>query len=121
MGRGVYSFGTMISRIIALRNMELVDHKGNPVPFDVQFVTADRARKTGGAIEELKGVVLSNAKRKKKPQRITAAMPDDLGDRPNGKRPNHYVNRTRNFMLPNNQVRKAHISLITHMNGEVVL
>lgn len=101
----------------ALRNMERTDHRNNPVPFSVQFVTADLSKKTGGEIIDLKGVVLPWAQKKK--NKSTSQEPRNANSQ--GKKPGHYKNRTRNFLLPNGEIRKAHISLITKFNEQVVL
>jgi hypothetical protein len=47
-----------------LEDMERVDVHGNPVPFEIKFVTADERRKTGGDIKHFgKAVMLTNKKR----------------------------------------------------------
>lgn len=53
----------MIKVLEMVQAMRLVDAKGKPRCFDLIVVTADRARKTGGRILDLRKVVLLTKKR----------------------------------------------------------
>jgi hypothetical protein len=107
-----------MNRIITLKEvlttMERCDHKGKPIPFDLTCITADRVRKTGGDILELKSASLTR-KNKKLPRYVR-----EIGI-PKKKRQNHWHNQTRNILLPNGQVRKVHIRLIVMFNGNPVV
>ncbi len=94
--------------------MELKDGTGKPVPFDIEFVKADRKKKTGGEIVALEKVVLSKNQDKESPEAKSASEPGH-------KSPNHWQNSTRNLkILSSNHIRKVHIRLITKFNGQKV-
>lgn len=84
-------------------------------PFSVEFVTCDLKRKRGGEIISVEGAVL---------MRTTTDRANEQQSKPTNatttRSANEYENATRNLLLPNNQVRKIHIRLITKFNGQSV-
>jgi hypothetical protein len=102
-----------------LSEMDRMDPQGKPVSFDIRFVTADRKRGTSGEIIEIKdarkcidirdGEVVYD-------QRKAASSGDAAVSRP----PNHWINGSRNLLLPNGGIRKIHIRLIIEFNGKKV-
>ena len=102
-----------------LKDMCKVDHKGRPVPFSIQFCTASKKRRTGGELIDLPQAVLSW--NQKKGASKSEPLPEGKTAIESAKKPNHYRNRTRNLVLPNGEMRKVHISLITRFNGHEVI
>jgi hypothetical protein len=99
-----------------LEDMERVDVHGNPVPFEIKFVTADERRKTGGDIKHFgKAVMLTNKKR-------VNASSNLSNIKRQRKKANHWTNATRNIQPvgQNDRIVKVHIHLITHFNGQKV-
>jgi hypothetical protein len=92
----------------ALKKMELRDHRGNAIPFSLQFTTCDENRLTGGEIITAEGVIL--ARHKKRVSRSNQSSP--------AKAANEWDNGTRNLLFPNGEIRKCHIWLITQFNGQ---
>jgi hypothetical protein len=84
-------------------------------PFNVSFYTADKKRKTGGAIVELENVTLTwDANNKPGPEskeKGSSAI----------NAPAHYRHATRNFVLPNNKIRKTHIWLLREFNNKRIV
>jgi len=99
--------------------MDLVDAEGRPVRFQVKYVTANRATGEGGDIIELKDACKCSIRMKKGgelfPQKKSIHAADKLA-----KDPRHWVNSTRNILLPNGQKRKLHIRLIIEFNHKKV-
>lgn len=95
--------------------MERKNEKGTPVPFSIQFTTANRSKGTGGEIIEVKRAILS--KNRKGIPRF--AKNDSV---PQSKRsPNHFANATRNiWSLDAERFFKVHIRLINKINNEEV-
>lgn len=79
--------------------------------FSLQYVTVDRKRKTGG-----KFIDLTEARVNKSSIVSGQSQTKTTGN----KSPNQYENATRNLVLPNGQIRKCHIRLITMFNGQPV-
>ena len=102
-----------------LEIMDSEDVHGNPVRFQVKYVTANRLQGTGGEIIELKdGCKCSGKTKQGKPIfAVKKNFPDN--DRVT-KDPNHWINSTRNCLLPNGQKRKLHIRLIIEFNNKKV-
>jgi len=102
----------MITLMDALNKMDERDRHGEPIPFDIEFVTCDRRRKRGGEIIIMKNAVKS-LKRKPSP----ALAPGQA--RP---APKHGQNSTRNIQcIGSSQIRKINIRLITKLNGENIV
>lgn len=83
-------------------------------PFDIEVITADVKRGTGGRV-----VAYANATKAKrdgnKPQKTQELkLPT--------RSPQHYLNSTRNItLLKERETKKIHIRLITKINGKIVL
>lgn len=99
-----------------LEKMEEFDHDGKPVKFNLKFVTCDRKRGTGGEIIEIVGgrkcVGIRNGKVVYDKRKTEVQGPSRY--------PHHWVNATRNIVLPNGAIRKVHIRLIIEFNGQKV-
>ena len=102
-----------------LEIMDSVDAQEKPVRFQVKYVTANRLEKTGGEIIELQEACKCSV-RTKKGKEIFAAKKNFPADERITKDPNHWVNSTRNILLPNGQKRKLHIRLIIEFNNKKV-
>ena len=102
-----------------LELMDSLDGQGKPVRFQLKFVTANRLEKTGGEIIELKDACKCSV-RTKKGKEIFAAKKNLPADNRITKDPNHWVNSTRNILLPNGQKRNLHIRLIIEFNNKIV-
>lgn len=88
-------------------------------PFDMELVTCDRKRGTGGELISLKGW------QKMGTEEVARKMPS--GSRKTAmamvKNPNHWVNKTINIFNPNNRSLhpiKVHFRLIQFFNGKRV-
>jgi len=103
----------------ALEIMDSVDPHGRPVRFQVKFVTADRTKKEGGEIIELKDASKGPV-RTKNGQEIYPQKKNCQGQERITRNPNHWENSTRNIRLPNGQKRKLHIRLIIEFNNKKV-
>ena len=96
-----------------LRQMEEGEER-----FSIRFVTCDRARKTGGKIEEWHRCQLSRRRKAGAEQPRAPRAAEETSSR----LPNHYQNATRNIVQGNSsQVRKVHIWLILEFNGQKVV
>ena len=102
-----------------LELMDSLDGQGKPVRFQLKFVTANRLEKTGGEIIELKDACKCSVKTTKGKEIFPAKKAIAADDRIT-KDPNHWVNSTRNILLPNGQKRKLHIRLIIEFNNKKV-
>ncbi len=102
-----------------LEIMDSFDGQGKPIRFQLKFVTANRSEKTGGEIIELKDACKCSV-RTKKGKEIFAVKKNLPADNRITKDPNHWVNSTRNILLPNGQKRKLHIRLIIEFNNKKV-
>ncbi len=103
----------------ALEIMDSVDNEGKPVHFQLKYVTANRTTGEGGEMIELIDACKCSVRTKKGgevfPQRKNFPVPDK-----SAKDPRHWVNSTRNILLPNGQKRKLHIRLIIEFNHKKV-
>jgi hypothetical protein len=99
----------------ALSEIDRVDHNGNPVPFSLRFVTADRKRDTGGEIIAVKNAVKCVGK---KNGEVVFLGKEITAPRRNA---HHWENSTRNIALENGGIRKIHIRLIIEFNGQKVI
>jgi len=102
-----------------LEIMDSFDGQGKPVRFQLKFITANRLEKTGGEIIELKDGCKCSG-RTVKGKEIFAVKKNFTVDDRVTKDPNHWVNSTRNILLPNGQKRKLHIRLIIEFNNKKV-
>ena len=101
-----------------LAQMYQIDDTGHPMKFQMRFVTANRNLGTGGEIIEIdnghkvvgkRGGEVIVDKRK-----VYSDVPKLSRD------PHHWINSTRNIILPNGQIRKVHIRLIIEFNHQKV-
>lgn len=107
----------MIQLKEALAQMEQTDANGDKKPFSLQFVTANRSKKTGGRIIDLEQAVLNPAQSNPGGQKAA-----ENGQEKPQKRPNHAQNNTLNIkILSSGKTRKVHKRLITYFNGEKVV
>ena len=81
-------------------------------PFNISFYTADFKRKTGGAIVELKDVILTWDKSKDHKYKDEVSSANT---------PSHYQHATRNFLMNNGKIRKAHIWLMREFNNKRIV
>jgi hypothetical protein len=109
---------TYIQLSKALDLMDLLDDDGKPLKFHLKFVTADRIRRTGGEIIEIQSGKKCVSNRNGKTVFDTRQKVDENPS--NSRQPNHWVNSTRNIILPNGGIRKVHIRLIIEFNNQKV-
>ncbi len=109
---------TYIQLSAALDLMDQLDDDGKPVKFHVKFVTADRIRRTGGEIIEIPCARKCVGNRNGKTVFDTRQKADENPSI--SRQPNHWVNSTRNIILPNGGIRKVHIRLIIEFNNQKV-
>jgi hypothetical protein len=102
----------------ALDEMDQFDDDGKPVRFHVKFVTADRIRRTGGEIIEIPSGRKCVGNRNGKTVFDSRQKADENPSI--SRQPNHWVNSTRNIILPNGGIRKVHIRLIIEFNNQKV-
>ena len=102
----------------ALDEMDQLDHEGKPVKFHIRFVTADRIRRAGGEIIEIPSGRKCVGNRNGKSVFDTRQKADE--NTRTSRQPNHWVNSTRNIILPNGGIRKVHIRLIIEFNSQKV-
>lgn len=93
----------------------------NPARFNIIACTYDQERNTGGKLLILNNVKLSHLNGVGK---IT--VPEEFLRKqeyaPRVKRnPHHNENRTKNFSLPNSEIRKAHIHFILFFNNKQII
>ena len=91
----------------ALTVMTAKDTAGSFIPFDCTVITCNLTEKTGGEKLEIKGAVLAGAPFGKKESRKDA---------------DHYINGTRNIMIPGrSRPVTIHNLLLIRFNGERVI
>jgi|SRR6185437_6140592 len=101
------------------RAVEIID--GGARLKSIRFITADINKGKGGEVIELLNCRLS---RKADAQQSTVNRePSTANGQPStiNRAPNHHYHFTRNLLLPNNQIRKVHPLLVTHLNQEEVI
>jgi hypothetical protein len=106
-----------LSEVLEL--MDQVDSSGINASFDIKFVTFNKKFETGGEIIEVKGgrKCLTEAK---KDGKIIFGIESKGANILQSKKPDHYIQATRNILLPNGEIRKIHIRLIIEFNGKKV-
>jgi len=102
-----------------LELIDSLDGQGKPIRFQLKFVTANRLEKTGGEIIELKDACKCSVRTHWGKEIFPTKKVFAANDRVT-KDPNHWVNSTRNILLPNGQKRKLHIRLIIEFNNKKV-
>lgn len=103
----------------ALEIMDSMDFLGKPVKFQLKYVTANRTTGEGGDIIELKDACKCSVRTKKGKEIFPWKKSSSPGEKL-AKDPRHWVNSTRNILLPNGQKRKLHIRLIIEFNHKKV-
>ena len=105
---------------------EMMDEMRSGNAFSITWVTADRKKETGGKVLHLINAVLVQRDSKAK-KRVGSAVVSNAtvvdDEYLSGKRnPRHYENDTINIMKRGTQqIRKAHVMLITVFNGKPVI
>jgi hypothetical protein len=99
----------------ALKLMDRLDHRGQPIPFNISFVTADRTRGTGGKWINVKGAILSKHN-KNLPHHIRRT--DGFSG---SKKPASYENAQRNIQTPDGTITTVHIRLIKRFNDYEII
>lgn len=99
----------------ALKLMDRLDQKGQPIPFSITILTANRSLDKGGKWLELKGCIL--AKHNNNLPQHARRVDGGGGSR----KPNHYENATRNIQSPDGSITKVHIRLIKTFNGQTII
>lgn len=110
--------------------MNRFSDKGKPVPFSLVFVTADRAKKTGGQFVKVDYAVKNSNLKRSSAFRSSEAKPK-LTDNALAKDPNHWKNQTTNIALfakdemtgklvKTGEMMKVHYRLILFINGKRV-
>jgi hypothetical protein len=102
-----------------LKFMDSLDGQERPVKFQMKYVTANRLQGTGGEIIELKDACKCSGKTKEGKPLFSAKKINSSNNSPS-KDPQHWPHSTRNLLLPNGQIRKAHIRLIIEFNNQKV-
>lgn len=110
----------LISLPDALREMETFED-GMPRRFNIIACSYDVERKTGGKLLVLNNVKLNHLNGVRK-----FVVPDEFKREQTyelkvARNPHHKENRTKNFQLPNSEIRKAHIHFILFYNGKQII
>jgi len=100
----------VISLSDALKLMDRLDHKSNPIPYKISFVTADRTRNTGGKWITIDGAILS---KHNKLLPLHVRRVEGFGG---SKKPASYENAQRNIQAPDGSITSVHIRLIKRFN-----
>lgn len=93
-----------------LKLMDRLDAKGRPVPFKIEFVTADRTRDTGGKWLKIEGAILS------KHNKILPLHMRRVEGFGGSKKPASYENAERNLQAPDGSIKSAKIYLMKRFN-----
>ena len=99
--------------------MDTMDEQDKPAKFQIKYVSANRIQGTGGDIIELKDACKCSGKTKDGKPIFSSKKVNSSNDNPT-KDPQHWTHSTRNLLLPNGQIRKAHIRLIIEFNNQQV-
>jgi hypothetical protein len=106
----------MIQLSEAVRKMEQKDENGDPIPFSLRFVAADKKKGKAGRFVDIDNAIIEGQKNAGNGKKVDSA-PDE-----NSKKPRHNINRTRNIIvLPSKKKRKLHLRLLTQFNGDKVV
>jgi hypothetical protein len=110
----------MVGKVITLAEVVTIINSGKA--FDIEYVTCDRERGTGGELKVYSQVTKSSAIPERRKGRGKKHIPD-IGVTRN---PNHSANHTVNIYIPgepdrHKRIRKLHLRLITKVNGKQVL
>jgi hypothetical protein len=102
-----------------VKAMETMDEQDKPAKFQIKYVSANRIQGTGGEIIELKDACKCSGKTKEGKLIFSVKKSISSNDHPS-KDPQHWTHATRNILLPNGQIRKAHTRLIIEFNNQQV-
>lgn len=102
----------------ALKLIELKDKDGGQFPFSVSFRTLNKQSRTGGKLVSYENAKLFRASKSASRQLRAEDMQAPQKAR---KKPNHFLNRTRNIEQQNGQISKIHIRLIDSINGKKIV
>lgn len=91
--------------------MDAVGKDGSPLPFSLTVI-----KRSSGEIKVYQRVKKLVSERREKPAKGEKAQEGEAARR----NPNHSFNQTRNIQLPNGDIRKIHLRLITEFNGHKV-
>lgn len=96
-------------------------HNGMPKPFSIICIKHDRqvADKSGEPRYYTNATVITKIG-KHNTDKPKAIAQDPMTTTKDAKAQNHWDNFTRNIRISNGQVRKIHVRLITHFNGQKV-
>ena len=101
--------------IDVLKTMRTTDHTGQPVPFSIKYVMADRRRNNAGRFSSLTNCIVKNLPK----QSTRAKHQERLNEITKNKNPNHLTHGTINiYHNPTGRTKKVHIRLITHFNEQ---
>ena len=81
--------------------------------FSIGYITYSKSRKTGGEIKELDGCRVSYNRSDTGAKKFSSPIVTE-------KKPNHYMNRTRNIVTADGSIKKVNIWLIIRLNGKKV-
>ncbi len=103
----------------ALRQMRTPDDKGNAVPFSIEFVQADRRRKTAGELMRMENVIQSGIRPSTKATKHKERLKEIVTGKKN---PNHWEHSTLNLYNPATQrITKVHTRLLVKFNEQPVI
>jgi hypothetical protein len=111
------SMAGVISLRDALHIMDSVDASGQPVRFNIAFVTRGKGEIIGKDHNtgEIVGITAY------KPVKVSKPHSEGANEQRRKSNPNHTQNSTRNICIDGtDQIRKVHIRLITRFNGKQV-
>jgi hypothetical protein len=99
-----------------LEQMEMVNSKREPQPFDIEFYTCSLVNRTGGELKRIRKAVLS---------KMVQGLPRIGRGKPGAKRMNEFANMHRNLFdvqaeIGGRMMVKVHIRLIHKFNGDLV-
>ena len=104
-----------MSSTITLQQVLFQMDSGNP--FSISFVTADNKKNEGGEWIDIAQAYKHEFVTRRQMNEAQKYQPKS---NVLSKNPNHYANSTRNIRLPNGEIRKLHIRLITKFNNQIV-
>lgn len=105
----------------ALQQMQYVNTKGHPVPFDITFVTCNRSENRGGEIVTLKGVTLTKKQKFLPPEVRNDDQPKPQTHRSADGKSHDFFRRRRKLYNPlTQQVLTVYPRLILEFNGQKI-
>jgi len=95
--------------------MDRLDSKGNPIPFHIRFLTADRGKDSGGKWISTPGCILS---------KNNPALPlivRRVDGYASSRKQKHYENATRNIQFQDSTIKTVRIRLIKEFNHNLII